>query len=229
MYRKAIITCFFFLLLPGGIIQAQSISLNYGYPYYFMQLKSYSHFADVRNDFNYVTGFSIGNYFNSSRIDVGVSYGTKNYTFNYTNPSFTEISESCEVNYYLFPLTFSQRIYSDSINTVALSLGVVFIKPFKYSTETEYNSGSIVKKENFPVLYEFGSIARFGIKYSRRISKQFFLFSETYGDYKFAMDFTDSGSSLNYADLTEDRFSVGINIGLEWIFNINESPYYRKK
>lgn len=230
MSGKAIITTLFFLILICGKTQSQSqsVSLNYGYPYYFMQGESYGDY-DVKNDFNHTVGFSIGNYFNSSTIEVGISFGTKNYSFIYTDINSSEKREKFKIKYFIFPLTFSQRVYSNSKNTFALLAGIAFIKPFGHSSVTELANGSYVKKESIPVMYEVGSNARLGIKYSRRIAQHFFLCSQIHGDYKFDLDYTRASPRLKYSNLTDDRFSIGINVGVEWIFNSTELIGYQVK
>lgn len=52
------------------------------------------------------------------------------------------------------------------------------------------------------------------------------VFTEIYGDYKFNMDYSESGSSVLRHDLTDDRFNLGLKVGVEWIFSKNQLNYY---
>ncbi len=225
--EKNILFFFFFFLLSESAL-SQSISAYGGYPHYFMQLEKYGAFTDVKNKINYNVGLSINKYFRSSKIEIGFAYGTKNYFFIYRDIYSSVEKENLKLNYYFIPLFFNQRLFTDLNNTISLSLGTVFIKASGYSKETFFKDGTKINRENIPVKYKLGNTLRLGIKYSKNISYRFILFTELYANYKFNTDYYESGSSLQYFNLTDDRFDMGINVGIEWPFNKKELTYYKK-
>lgn len=224
--KKFLILFFVFLLSESAL--SQSISAYGGCPYYFMQLEKYGAFTDVKNKINYTVGLSINKYFSSSKFELGFAYGTKNYSFIYHDIYSSMEKDNLELNYYFIPIFFNQRLFTDSNNTISLSFGNVFIKAFGYSKETFFKDGTKTNRENIPINYKLGNTLRLGIKYSKNISAKFILFTELYANYKFNTDYYESGSSLQYFDLTDDRFDTGINVGIEWLFNKKELIYYKK-
>lgn len=223
------ITFFLLLfLLTGATSQAQSISAFGGYPYYFMQSDKYGSGTEVCNAPNYMVGVAASKYIRTLKIEVGFAYATKNYAF-YSHNTLSEYGKTeVELAYYYIPVMLHRRLFTDTKNTVSFGVGLVFLKPFGYREETFYKDGTKTNPDDLaPVDYKWGNSARLGISYSRRIAESDFrLFTEVYGDYKFAMDYNKAGSSLKYSDLTDDRFAMGINIGIEWLFNRDALIYY---
>jgi len=226
--RKNLLFLLFIFLLSKSLL-SQSISANAGYPYYFMQLEKYDAYIDVKNNSNYILGLSVNKYLGSSRVELGFAYGTKNYSYYYRDINSPIEKENVQLNYYFIPFIFNHRLFSDSGNTISLSLGTVFIKASGYSKETFFKDGTKTNQENIPVDYKWGNTLRPGFKYSRFLTAKLILFTELYANYKFNMDYYESGSSLQSFDLTEDRFDIGINIGVEWLFNKNQLTYYKRK
>lgn len=226
--QKKIVLIFFILFVSQKIL-AQSINIYGGYPYYFLQLKKYGDYTDVRNKINYIAGLSINKYLKSSKFEIGFAYGTKNYLYNYRDVYSDIQSENVQLNYYFIPISFNQRLFTDSINTISLSLGTVFLKPFGYSKDIILKDGTKNNQDNIPVNYKFGTSVKLGLKYSKSISPKILLFSELYASYKFNIDYYESGSSTQYFDLTDDRFNMGVNIGIEFLLTKRELIYYKKK
>lgn len=227
-FRKSILLLFFIFLFSEKIL-AQSIGIYGGYPYYFLQLEKYGAYTDAGNKSNYTAGLSINKYLKSSKLEIGFAYGTKNYFFNYRDVYSSIQSENIQLNYYFIPVLFNQRLYTDSVNTISLSLGTVFLKPFGYAKETVLKDGTKRNQDNVPVNYKLGNTVRIGFRYSKKISPKILLFSELYANYKFNIDYHESGPSIQYFDLTDDRFNIGVDIGLEFLFTKRELTYYKKK
>lgn len=223
------ITFFILLFLLTAVSsQAQSISAFGGYPYYFMQLNKYGSSSELYNAPNYMIGIAVSKYIRTFKVEVGFAYATKNYAFHFHNTLSEYDKIEVELEYYYIPIMLHSRLFTDKKNTVSLGVGVVFLKPFGYSEETFYKDGTKKNPNDFvPVDYKWGNSARLGFSYARHIAESDFrLFADVYGDYKFALDYNDPGSSLKYSDLTDDRFKMGINIGIEWFFNRNSLIYY---
>lgn len=217
----------FLSVLISNSSLSQSIDVYGGAPYYFMQLDKYDDYIDVTNDLNFTVGVSVNKYINTFKIEFGIAYGTKNYTFHHRNLNSLASEEKVQLSYYLIPIIIHKRLFTDSKNTVSLSLGSVFLKPFGYSKETLFKDGSKEDNRELPVSYKIGNTVRLGMKYSRNlIGPKFMIFSEIYGDYKFNMDYSERGSSVLLYDLTDDRFNLGLNIGVEWIFSKSQLNYY---
>jgi hypothetical protein len=65
MFKNILIL--FFLLLFTKQLHSQSISINAGYPHYFMEYKKYSDLTSkVKNNFSYTGGISLNRAFKSS-------------------------------------------------------------------------------------------------------------------------------------------------------------------
>lgn len=217
----------FLFVLISTSSYAQSIDVYGGAPYYFMQLEKYDEYIDVTNNANYVVGVSVNKYINTFKFEFGFGYGTKNYTFHYRDVASSITEEKMQLSYYMIPIVIHKRLFTDSKNTVSLSLGSVFLKPFDYSKETIFKDGSKRDALDLPVSYEIGNTVRFGMKYGRNlISPKFMIFTEIYGDYKFNMDYSERGSSALRHDLTDDKFNLGLKVGVEWIFSKNQLNYY---
>lgn len=224
-FRIVPIVCLFVLLSNHTL--SQSIEVYGEVPYYFMQLDKYDDYKDVTNNANYIVGVSANKYINTFKFEFGVAYGTKNYTFQYTEVASPITEEKMQLSYYMLPIMIHKRLFTDSKNTVSLSLGSAFLKPFEYSKETIFKDGSKQYARDIPVNYKIGNTARIGMKYSRSlIGSKLIVFSGLYGDYKFNMDYSERGSSLYHHDLTDDRFSLGLNFGIEWIFTKTPLTYY---
>lgn len=207
---------------------SQSVEVYGGSPYYFMQLEKYGSGTEVCNAPNYRVGVAVSKYIRTLKIEVGFAYATKNYAF-YSHNTLSEYDKTeVELAYYYIPVMLHRRLFTDTKNTVSLGVGLVFLKPFGYHEEIFYKDGTKTNPDDLaPVDYKWGNSARLGISYSRRIAESDFrLFANVYGHYKFAMDYNKAGSSLKYSDLTDDRFAMGINIGIEWFFNRDALMYY---
>lgn len=226
--KNKFLILFFFLLIKGSLL-GQSISLYGGYPYYFLQLKEYGDYTDARNKTNYVMGFYLGKAFKSSKVEIGFAYGTKNYYLNYRDIYSSLEREDIQLSYYLIPLIYNHQLFANSKNNFFLSVGTVFLKPFGYSKEALFKDDTKTKEENIPIHYKLGNTARIGLRYSKDISNKFILFLDSYADYKFNLDYYESGSSLRYFNLTNDRFGININLGIEYSLKKETKPLNKKE
>ncbi len=219
---KTILILLFIFLLSKTLI-SQSVSVYAGYPYYFMQLEEHSY--EVKQKTNYITGFSVNKYAGLSKLEVGFAYATKDYSYYHYYKNIKTEETHVHLNNYFIPLIFNNRIFTDSINTFSLSFGTVFIKPSGYYTDRIFRDSTTINSENKFVLNKWDYSLRIGFKYSRLLSAKLILFSELYGNYKFNPD--NRGSAIQYLYIEDDRFDMGINIGLELLFNKKKLDYYR--
>lgn len=198
---------------------AQSFCIYAGYPYYFMQLQEYGDNIDVSNNVNFIVGFSMSKHIRQNEIEVGLEYTSKNYSFTF-NDILSEIkNEDINLKYYSIPIIYNINVVRDSINKLNIIIGNVFLKPWSYSKEIFLKDGSMVNHEN-DVKAKLGSTIRVGVKYSKKISKMTTLSLKLYSNYKYLMDYNLSGRSLEFDDLTDDRFDTGITLGIEHNLNI---------
>lgn len=201
--KISLVLCYIFLY--SKIIEAQSININGSLPYY----------PDVKS-LNYILGTSLNAYIGPFKLETGFAYGTKNPT-------------NGRLNYCFIPILLNRRVYTDSCNTFSISLGSVLLFPFGYSREKIEPDGAITL-EKIPVKYRVGSTVRIGLQYSRRFYKNFFFFSEIYANYKVVMDyqFYSSHFDSNFYNLSDERFDIGIRLGVEWVFAKKELIYYKR-
>jgi hypothetical protein len=196
------------------------IALRLGYPYYFMNLEKYSDYIDVNNKFNFSISGSYGIQFKSRSLEFGVGYCTKNYVFNYNNDDFAVSSKEGKLKYMFIPIILNQNLYLNHRQSVSGLIGVIFLRPFDFSKVTNYRNGEQETEDNINVDFKTGIQARLGLVYSRKISELVHLFCEIYGGYKFVMDYHESHPDSDYENLTDDRFSIGLNVGVNlFIFN----------
>lgn len=207
---------------------AQSISLTGGYTYYFLRLEKYGDLIDIKNNRNYEGGILVSKYFSSRKIETGFLYGQKEYTFSYQNP-LPLLREKSLINYWFVPLMINQKIIQKGGNIFSIIGGTYFLIPFRYSKEIKLESDTLINRKSIPVEFKFGNKARLGIKYSRKLIKQFILNIESFAEYKFNREYYSQPLKSPYENLTEDRFSIGINFGIEWIWTKKELTYYTQK
>jgi hypothetical protein len=227
MFKSVLIV---FLFIAGcETVQTQSLSLYYGYPYFFMQLESYGGFIEVKNKVNFTVGISLNKYIKSSKLEIGFAYGTKNYYYKFLDTNSTIIKEEIKLKYFFLPVLYNHRLYTDYKNTISIFSGLVFIKPFGYSKESMLKDGTITSEHNIAVNYKIGNTVRLGMMYHHNLKSNLMMFVAFYANYKFIMDYQESSPKSNYSNLTDDRFDIGLSIGFELFYYAREFTYYKNK
>jgi len=108
-----------------------------------------------------------------------------------------------------------------------MNIGLSFLRPFNYSITSDY-LGTVTTTSSAPVQYQTGISATLGARFIERLNRSFNFFSELNGEYKLRLDYEEfipalgGPSAVTYQNLTNDRFSVTIQIGLEFYFRKRE-------
>jgi len=221
MIRSYFIIAFIFFFLKS---YSQSVSINGGYNYYFLSQKNYSEGLGIKQELNYTVGISVTKYFKKSSMEFGYYFGTKNFEFDFTKLyNDVKISE-IKSSYHHFPFFFSPRLFKLKRSYFSLSTGLIFIKNNSFRANNIYEDGSIIINDGSNYKFTVGIFAHLGLKYSYHLNQSFVIFSSSYYNYKFALDFKRGNS---FHEPPPDRAQVGINFGVEWIF-VKNLDYFRK-
>jgi hypothetical protein len=103
-------------------------------------------------------------------------------------------------------------------NMLSISTGIIFNIPSNYSSTTYFKDNTPSLENDKPVNYKTGSSFRLGIQFHKKLNPIFNIYGGAFADYKFQLDRLDFNNSTPqwHPSYSEDRFSIGLNIGLEW-------------
>ena len=207
----------------------QSVEAGGGIPYYFMN-KNYPDHATY--SFSYQTGLGLNRYYGSTRISFGMWYLEKNY--HTERSSYDEfLHQKNKVQYLSFPVNVSPRIVGNKEYSIALNIGLIFLRPLNLSRETYFPFDSVVIENDLPVDFLLGTSARLGWRFSSKINSSINCFGEVNGEYKFVLEYDYYSPPLGnpaganaYHNLPNDRLSVNFQIGIEFFFRKRGSSMY---
>lgn len=175
--------------------------------------------TEYKNQINYGLGISISENIKSIKISTGLFYNTNKYFSSYENTSaIDKVTYSLE--YYNIPILIGINLLrQENIkNQFLISTGIIFNIPRNYSSITYYKNNSSPTTNDTPVDYKSGSSFRLGFQFHKRLNGIFNLYTGAFVDYKFQLDRLDFNNSTSqwHPSYSEDRFSIGLYIGLEW-------------
>lgn len=216
---KKLLILFFLFCVYHGFSQDEfpvSIELNGRGIYYFFDYGEYS--TDYKNSFNY--GFSVlcSKYYSpKTKLSTGLIYSTKNFyleTEPYRGNDYLIRSES-RLKYFHVPFLVTYDCIRRDFGEIRIRHGLILNIRSHYEKYYYYQNKEleIVNKND---LYKstFGLSYRLGCIFSKTISSKLIVNISPFVDYKFALDFEDSRPALG--KLPEDRFSCGVNLGVEF-------------
>lgn len=175
--------------------------------------------TEYKNQINYGLGILISENIKPIKISTGLFYNTKKYFSSYENISAID-KVTYSLQYYNIPfLVGINLLRKENIkNQFLISTGVIFNIPRNYSSITYYKNNSLPTTNDTPVDYKSGSSFRLGFQFHKGLNSIFNLYAGAFIDYKFQLDrlvFNDSTPHWHRL-YSKDRFSIGLNIGLEW-------------
>lgn len=212
---------FLCLFLTKGFSQENlkySIKANSNYIYYFINTDKYIS-VDMKNFFNY--GFSIllaMDINDKIKLSSGVNYNTKNIYYEDIPTNFNNyfIKEAISLKNINIPVLLSYTLHKTESNSIYLTGGIVINNIVKYDMARYFSVGETKFYKNINVGQKTGYSFRAGFELNYRINSKLDFSIHPYLDYKFILDFNTFNSLPE--SLTEDRFSFGINVGVEYHF-----------
>jgi len=202
-----------------------SIEINTNYVYYFLFSPNHnSYYPKPINSFNYGQSIIFSNQLtNQLKVGVGLNYSTKN--------AYSKSNDYIYNNYLIeregFNIKYIKLIFLTSIKMIDLKkfniniingLFINFISKYDY---TRYYSNKTNEKINDPNSSMYGSATlRNGIVFARLINPRLLFKVSSFIDFRFIGEVPEEDKK-NYqyvGNLPADIFSIGICIGIEYLF-----------
>ena len=179
-----------------------STEVFFVYPHYF---------SESEDRFDYGFGGMASLKFNYIKISSGLFYTIKRYTELFAD-GFPVSKIRYSVDYFNVPILVGLPLYQPELkrNTFRVTTGII--------VNIRRNYKSIVYYKNGPVTYYAaphyysGNSFRLAFQLGRQINKNFKLYIQIFGDYKFVLDEIE----IKEGYTTADRFLLGLNAGIEW-------------
>lgn len=189
-----------------------SVESNYNYYYYF--LSEYNH-----NYYN--QGFSLlASYIvDKTKVSSGINFSTKNYYSDFENSQTMDTLNKTDykISYINFPILISYSFCSSEKYKSDIFGGVVFNKIIKYDLTSYYLNKEPIYEKDIDAGQKTGTSLRLGFNISKYISQRLLVSFSSYADFKITLDHIES--KPNYHNLPNDRLSVGLKFGIEYIIN----------
>jgi hypothetical protein len=222
---KHILIIFLTIILNNRLL-SQTINVQVGYPLYLINLPNKSKPIEWR-DFANISGvIGYSKYFAKFKFDFGFEYASKKYSYTFSDPNYKLERITEKLNHLYFPIHFNRRILIKNQNILSLNFGLLIIESFGYSIIETHKSGEKIENKNLSLPNKFGHTLQFGVRYSRKISTLYIFYSELYLNYKFNLDVYEGASSDLYPIPNDDRFNLGLKIGIERIINDKMLKYF---
>lgn len=207
MNKLFLITCFLFLSIANAQNNKISIESDVNY---------FHHLGAGINYYNHGFSLLIHNKINKFKISTGISYNTKNFNIDFTNSDYLDKTEQ-KVIYFNFPiLLLSYQLHENQNYSIDVLNGFL-LNSAVYNKKVIYYDNSPTKTYklgggNLGVTY------RFGINLSKKLNDNFKLNVQPFMDYKLVLSYVDySRESIEYST-SDNKVSLGLKIGLEYIF-----------
>lgn len=185
---------------------------------------SYHYFMNEgrHNDFNYGYSFILSKYIHNIKVSFGANYSTKNTYLNIQPTSWLDSLNKIDYNisYLNFPIFVTFNVYSFNKLKITCLGGVVFNKIINYDITTHYQNKSKITEKNIQAGQNLGLSFRFGIGLTKSIFPNVNLNFSPFIDYKAMLDYREQRP--DYRNLTDDRFSFGLKLGVEYLFDLTK-------
>jgi hypothetical protein len=211
------------LLLIALESNSQTVAVYGGSPYYFLNNEPYSSNTKVVNKPNYLFGFSVSKYFENISVEIGYSYSSKNFEYDFSSLENNLVSREIRSNINSIPILVSPRLFSNRRNIYSAVTGVIIQKPGKYTEKSFFRDGKVIENDGSRFDFKFGASIRLGAKYTRVLNNNFLFFSSLNTTYKVLNDFESDRPATTPAN---DKFSISLTVGVEMLFN-KDLKYFR--
>jgi hypothetical protein len=181
----------------------------------------YHHFIsrDTKNNFNYGFSLTLWQHIKKIKVGIGTNYSTKNYYYNVSpniSSSFANKREY-KLKYLNFPflldvniLNPNNRLYIDILS------GIIFNKVIDYDIVTYYTNKQPLHENVTDAEMQLGLSIRLGSAVSYIINKNISFSTTPFADFKLILN--SINQRPDYSELPDNRFSVGLKIGVEYLF-----------
>lgn len=174
------------------------------------------------NNFNYGFSFLLSYIIDNLKVSSGINFSTKNSYYNVESNISTDFLERrvYRLDYVNIPILISYGINSSGTLRANILSGIIFNKIIGYSITSSYLNKNPVIEKNIKSDQKTGVSLRLGINISKKTNQYFVFNLSPFVDYKFELDYTIQRP--DYRNLTDDRLTLGIKLGIEYVFNMNK-------
>ena len=153
------------------------------------------------------------------KLSTGINYSTKNSYYNADPTIASEFlrKRDYKLQYINIPIILSYTGNSTKEFKMNMMGGIVFNKIIKYDITSFYSNDLAKIEEDVKSSQKTGVSLRIGMNFSKFLYQSLILNLSPYLDYKLELDHNEYNIP-NYKNLTNDRFSFGIKIGIEYLF-----------
>lgn len=200
-----------------------SIQADNSYQYYFFNNNDENLYKlDFKNKFNY--GFSLigSKYFNKFKISTGIKYISKTCNNNVEEPLSETLSRDFKIKYINLPIIGSYEIFSRNTFNTDIDLGLILNRIVDYRLKTYYINNNVSIGDNIYAGQQLGLSIIGGFTFTKLIGQKFALNIQPFICYKLINDHDIKYSMYIGSKLPDDKLSLGIKIGLEFLFKKSE-------
>jgi hypothetical protein len=189
-----------------------SIETDVDYFYHFMG-------RNTNNYFNYGISFLVSRSIDNLKISAGINYSTKNYYYNVSSQNSLDNLNKVEhkLSYVNFPILIKIRCCGNEQKKLSILSGFLFNRVIRYDKLSYFDDKpSIYEKDLSVDSPQLGLTFRFGLNFSKNINNYFRINLEPFSDYKLILN--TENSSPDYENIPDNRLSLGLKVGLEYMF-----------
>lgn len=222
--KKTIFLILIFIISNNAFGQensSYSIELNSNYIFYFVANPKYS--VNYKNFFN--CGFSLfgSQYLNDrTKLSLGINYSTKYFYYTQEPTLFNDFFTKQEylIKYINIPILISYNFFKISDFKIGITSGFFGNHIISYDINRYYLNMDTKKDKNVKAGQKSGLSYRLGLEFSKLITQRLIINISPFFDYKIFLDFDEQRP--DYRNLTDDRFSTGFRLGVEYLFEKNK-------
>ena len=212
---RIFIICFLFFRLSlsfGQHVEKFSAEIDIGYTYYYIS----NNRADY---FNYGISTLISYNIDKYALSTGINYSTKNSYYNVVPDASNNFlkKRDYDLQYINIPILFKFGEHSVKKISYRLISGFVFNHIVNYDITSYYLNNTPALEKDVKASQKTGISLRLGGNLSHHLRNKICVNLSPFIDYKFELDHKDYYRP-DYKQLTDDRFSFGIKLGIEYFF-----------
>jgi hypothetical protein len=214
------LTVFVVLLIGPGDSMSQhqeighfSMEADVNYYYYFISQKRKS---DCNTGYSLLLSYTEGNFKYSS----GINYSTKNSYYHADPSSSTSqlTKREYKLQYVNIPFIVSYGKKSLKKFSTQLVCGIIFNKIISYDITSYYLNDPSITEKSIDANKKTGISLRIGMNLRQSLNHKLYINYSPFIDYKATLDH-QGDSSPDFRNLTDDRLSVGVKVGIEFVIN----------
>ncbi len=162
---------------------------------------------------------NISKHYKKVKIGIGTNYSTKNYFYEVSSTISNNFANKKEykLKYLNFPFLLDFNVLNPN-NRLYISVlsGIMFNKVIDYDKATYYTNKPPLFEKETDVGMKLGLSIRLGSNISYKINKSIYLNTTPFADFKLILN--SISQRPDSSNLPDNRFSVGLKIGIEYLF-----------